>query len=201
VARPFWLTAVLAPRFLASAFAAGPALLILLCLLIRKLSRFDPGEEAIRKLAMIVTYAMAINLFLFTVELFTVLYSDIEHHVIHFQYLFFGVNGETGGVTPFMWLSVVTGLLSLALLLNPFTRQRNGTLTASCVMVFGSIWIDKGAGMLTGGFVPSPLGHVVHYFPSRVEVVMGIGLYAFGTLVLTALYKMAISIKEESLNL
>ncbi|MBU0596218.1 polysulfide reductase NrfD, partial [Candidatus Bipolaricaulota bacterium] len=35
-ARPFWLTAILAPRFLASAFASGPSLLILLCLILRK---------------------------------------------------------------------------------------------------------------------------------------------------------------------
>ena len=44
--RGFWLTAILAPRFLASAFAAGPALLIVLCLIVRRFTRFDPGPRA-----------------------------------------------------------------------------------------------------------------------------------------------------------
>src|SRR5512138_1143210 len=52
--RGFWLTAVMAPRFLASAFAAGPSLLILLCLLVRHNTRFDPGKEQIQTLAKIV---------------------------------------------------------------------------------------------------------------------------------------------------
>ena len=42
-ARPFWMTAILAPRFLASAFAAGPALLILLILVLRRTTGYDPG--------------------------------------------------------------------------------------------------------------------------------------------------------------
>jgi molybdopterin-containing oxidoreductase family membrane subunit len=44
--RHFWLTAILAPRFLASAFAGGPALLILLCLIIKRVTKFDAGQEA-----------------------------------------------------------------------------------------------------------------------------------------------------------
>jgi len=78
--RTFWLSAILAPRFLASAFAAGPAFLIILCLIVRKTTRFDPGENAIRKLAQIVTYAMLISLFFFFMEVFTAFYSNIPEH-------------------------------------------------------------------------------------------------------------------------
>lgn len=196
-ARPYWFSAVLVPRFLASAFASGPALLILICFIVRRISRFDPGNAAIRKLSEIVTYAMAINLFLFAVELFTILYSGVEEHVLHLKYLFLGLEGEYGAVTWFMWLSVILGIASLVLLLNPTTRHNRSTLIVSCAMVFVSIWIDKGAGLLTGGFTPTPLGEVAHYFPSIAEVLMGLGLYALGALVLTILYKVAISIKEE----
>ena len=45
------MTAILAPRFLASAFASGPSLLILLALILRKFTKFDAGKEAIQKLA------------------------------------------------------------------------------------------------------------------------------------------------------
>jgi len=198
-ARPFWFTAVLAPRFLASAFASGPSLLILLSFVVRKVSRFDPGDEAIRKLAQIVTYAMIVNLFLFGAEIFTVLYSGIEHHAIHLRYMFFGVEGEGGNIVPFMWLSMTLGVLATVLLLVPKIRNNFRILPIICGMVFLAIWIDKGAGMLTGGFIPSPLGAISPYFPSGTEILMGVGLYAFGALVLTLLYKIVVSVREEGL--
>ena len=92
--RSFWLTAILAPRFLASAFAAGPALLILLCLVVRRLTKFDAGREAIQKLALIVTYAMIVNVFFVLMEVFTVFYSQIPEHMEHFAFLFVGLDGQ-----------------------------------------------------------------------------------------------------------
>ena len=61
--RHLWLTAVMAARFLASAFAAGPALLIILYMVLRKTTKFDAGEEPAKRLSIIVTYAMILNLF------------------------------------------------------------------------------------------------------------------------------------------
>jgi Ni/Fe-hydrogenase subunit HybB-like protein len=43
--RHFWLTAIMAARFLSSAFCAGPALLILLCLIVRKVSNLTPEKN------------------------------------------------------------------------------------------------------------------------------------------------------------
>ncbi|MBT8397276.1 MAG: polysulfide reductase NrfD [Gemmatimonadetes bacterium] len=196
-ARPFWFTAVLAPRFLASAFASGPSLLILLAFVVRRVSRFDPGDEAIRKLAVIVTYAMALNLFLFGAELFTVLYSGMEHHTVHLQYLFVGVEGQRSPIAPFMWLSMALGVSATLLLLVPRIRTDFRVLPFICGMVFVAVWLDKGAGMLTGGFVPSPMGAITRYFPSLTEIFVGVGLYAFGALVLTMLYKMVLSVRGE----
>ncbi len=199
--RPFWFTAVLVPRFLASAFAAGPALLIILCYIVRKTSTFNPSEVAIQTLARIVTYAMFFNLFLFGAEIFTIIYSGIGHHANHLKYLFLGIDGKISGVVPFMWLSVVMGIVSLIFLLNPNKRKNSKYLIASCILIFVSVWIDKGAGMLTGGFIPSPSGKVTSYFPSLIEVLLGMGIYAFGALLLTILYKIAITIKEEAVLL
>ena len=198
VARPFWLTAVLAPRFLASAFASGPALLILLCLLLRRLSTFDAGDIAIRKLATIMTYAMLLNVFLLGLELFTALYSGSPEHLAPWRVLFWTVDGTVGSVVPFMWLSVVLAVVSVVLLLQRPTHRSTGRLATVAGMVFLSIWIDKGAGMMTGGLNPSPLGHLTHYFPSLVEIVMGIGLYALGALILTVLLKITITVRDRS---
>jgi Ni/Fe-hydrogenase subunit HybB-like protein len=100
--RHFWLTAILAPRFLASAFAAGPALLILLCLFVRKVSNFDPGREQIQSLAKTVAYAICINVFFFLCEVFVAFYSNIPGHMHAIKYLFVGLQGH-GSLVPWMW--------------------------------------------------------------------------------------------------
>lgn len=196
-ARPFWMTAVLAPRFLASAFASGPALLILICMILRRFTRFDPGAEAVRRLGLIVTYAMSINVFLILMEVFTAFYSNIPEHLLHFQYLFFGIDGHTK-LVPWMWTSVVLAIIALVLLINPKTRNVNRTLAIASVAVFFSIWIDKGMGMVVTGFVPSPLGDVTEYMPTFPEVSISLGIYAFGALLVTLLYKIALSVRGET---
>ncbi len=194
--RSFWLTAILAPRFLASAFAAGPALLILLCLLMRRLTWFDVGREPIRKLAIIVAYAMALNVFFILLELFTAIYSQIPEHVEHFQYLFFGLEGHAP-LAPWMWTSSVLAVASVVLLLIPSMRRRDPVLAVTCVMVFLSLWIDKGLGLIVGGFVPSPLGAVTSYVPTVPEVMIVAGIWALGILIVTVFYKIMLSVREE----
>lgn len=195
-ARPFWMTAVLAPRFLASAFASGPALLVILCLIVRKVSRFDPGEKAILNLAKVATYGMAINVFLILTELFTTFYSGIPEHTYHFKFLYFGMDGNTTMV-PWMWASSLLAVLSLILLLVPKTRNNFKTLTIACIAVFVSVWIDKGFGMVVAGFTPSPLGTVTGYSPTFNELLISLGVYAIGALIITGLFKIAISIKTQ----
>jgi len=196
VARPFWMTAILAPRFLASAFSSGPALLILACLILRKISKFDAGREAIQKLAVIVTYAMAINVFFVLMEFFTALYSNIPEHVSHFQYLYFGIDGATK-LVPWMWTSAVLSVVALVLLLVPRARRNESVLVLACLAVFASIWIDKGLGMVVTGFVPSPLGTVTEYWPTLPEAFISLGVYGLGLFVLTMLYKIAVSVREK----
>jgi len=197
-ARPFWMTAVLTPRFLASAFAAGPALLILLSLAMRRLSGFDPGDRALTKLAKIMAYAMVVNVFLIVLELFTAFYSGSPEHIAPWVFLYWSIDGFFAPVVPFMWLSTVLAVASLILVLRSQTYATPDRLVPAAVMIVISIWIDKGAGMMTGGLNPSVLGRFNHYFPSWVEIVMGIGLYALGALILTLLYKVAITVNEEA---
>jgi Ni/Fe-hydrogenase subunit HybB-like protein len=194
--RGFWLTAILAPRFLSSAFAAGPALLILLCMIVRKFTKFDPGKEQIQSIAKIVAYAICINVFFFLCEVFVVFYSRIPEHMDHFKYLFVGLHGH-GALVPWMWTSMVLMVVAIVLLVNPITRKNESVLVWACVCVFVGTWIDKGLGMISGGFVPNPLHHVNEYIPTVPEVLIAIGVWATGFLVLAALYKIAVSIKEE----
>ncbi len=192
--RHFWLTAIMAVRFLGSAFAAGPAFLILLALLVKRLSTFDAGQEAINKLRNIVTYAILASIFFVLLELFTAFYSNIPGHKHAFQYLFWGLEGHNKYV-PWTWISVVAGVFSAILLLLPITRKNNAWLVAACIGVFGSLWIEKGLTLVVTGFMPSPLEHITEYAPTLPEIFIALGVWATGFLVLTLLYKIAISVK------
>lgn len=196
-ARPFWLTALLAPRFLASAFASGPSLLILLCFILRKIAGFDAGKEAIQKIAQIVTYALIINIFFFLVELFTVFYSGIPEHMLYFQSIIFGLPGQTALVVC-MWVAIILAWVAAFLLVNPKTRRNERILAGTCIAIIVSIWIEKGIGLVVTGFIPSPLGDISGYSPTLPEILISAGIYAIGFLKLTFLLKIAVRVKEEA---
>jgi molybdopterin-containing oxidoreductase family membrane subunit len=193
--RSFWLTGLLAPRFLASAFASGPAFLILLTMAIRRLAGFDPGREAIRQLSLIVTYTMVINVFFAMVEAFTVFYSQIPEHMAHYEFLFLGLEGHAP-LAGWMWTSMILAVISLVLLITPRYRNNEKILAVTCGMVFLSLWIDKGLGVIVGGFVPSPLGHVTSYVPTLPEIAITLAIWAVGFLMITVFYKIALSVRE-----
>ncbi len=194
--RGYWLTAIMAPRFLASAFAAGPSLLILLCLLVRKYTKFDPGKEQIQSLAKVVTYAILINVFFFFCEVFTVFYSQLPDHMAHFNYLFMGLDGKTQ-LVPFMWFALVGMTAAALFMVNPKLRKNETTLAALCGLIIITTYIDKGLGLISGGFIPNPLEQVTEYWPTVPEAIITLGIWAMGFLILTVLYKIAVSIKEE----
>jgi len=194
--RHLWLTAIMAARFLSSAFASGPALLILLALIVRSFSKFDPGKEAIQSVAKIVTYAMAVNVFFFLLEVFTAFYSNIPGHMAPIKYLFVGIEGHTR-LVPFMWTSAALAFAGLALLIYPATRSNEGILPIALIAVFLACWIDKGMGLVVGGFIPNPFERVVEYAPTAPELLITLGVYGIGALTLTVLYKVAVSVKEE----
>ncbi|MCG6879615.1 MAG: polysulfide reductase NrfD [Deltaproteobacteria bacterium] len=195
--RHFWLTAIMAARFLSSAFCAGPALLILLCLIVRKVSKFDPGEKQIRTLGGIVAYAMILNVFFFLLEVFTAFYSQIPGHMHSIEFLFGGLDGY-GKLAPWMWTATGVAVVALVLLIVPATRRKNDTLAVACIAVIVATWIDKGLGLIIGGFSPNMFDTVTPYWPTTPEILITIGVLAVGFFVLTILYKVAVSVKEEA---
>ncbi len=194
--RHFWLSAIMAARFLASAFAAGPALLIILALIVRKYTKFDPGKEAIQALGKIVTYCMIINVFFLGLEFFTAFYSQIPGHMHSFVYLYTGLEGHSK-LVPIMWISSILAVVALAMLIFPQIRKNESLLAVACISTFFSLWIDKGFGLVVGGFVPSPLEKITEYWPTLPETLITLAVWSIGFLVLTILYKIAVSVKEE----
>lgn len=196
--RSYWLTAILAPRFLASAFAAGPALLFLLCWLLKRVTSFDVGAEAREKLGIIVAYAMTVNVFFIALEMFTVFYSRLPEHVEHFEYVLGGLEGDAH-LAHLMWVSLALAGFALVFLLVPKIRANEKALALACAAVFASLWLDKGMVLIVGGFVPSPLGAVTHYAPTLPEWMIVAGIWALGALMITVFYKIVVCVRAVNL--
>lgn len=188
-ARPFWNTSILVPRFLASAFCSGPAVLIVLMQLMRRFSRFEIPDAAIWKVAELMSYAMAVNLILLGAEVFKEFYSNTEH-VIHMRYMFAGVGGKTA-IVPWMWLSVFASIAAFLLFLVPKTRRNPITLNLGCALIWAGVYLEKGMGLVIPGMTPDTLGEIYEYFPSRNEVLISAGIFSFGFLLFTLMVKVA----------
>jgi len=152
-------------------------------------------------LAVIVTYAMAINVFLILMEIFTAAYSGIPEHLDHFRYMFFGMEDAQGvmrtNLVPWMWTSSILAVISLVLLLVPKFRAREGLLALACITVFFSLWIDKGMGMIVTGFTPNPVHTVTPYAPTLIESLITLAVWGMGALIVTLLYKVALTMRKE----
>ncbi len=192
-ARPFWNTALLGPRFLASAFTAGPAFVIVLLWFIRRETKYDIADGAFSKLAMITTVAAQINLVMLISELFYKFYWP-THHGINAKYLFFGL-GEHHALVPWIWTAIALNVVAtVALMIHPLRRDPHWLMPA-CATLFVAIWIEKGIGLVIPGFIPSPLGEIVEYTPTWVELCVTAGIWALGLFVLTVLVRVALPIE------
>ncbi|MFH7325828.1 sulfate reduction electron transfer complex DsrMKJOP subunit DsrP [Desulfurivibrio sp. C05AmB] len=198
--RDYWLTAILAPRFLASAFAAGPALLLIIALIMERNTLFKVGQVAKDKLVTIISYAAIINFFFLACEFFSAYYSQYPSKMYTKDYLFFGLERDGSifnNLVPYMQVSVVIGVIGIVLIFMARSRKSDIMLGIACALIFLSLWIDKGLGMVLGGFVPNPYGQVTQYYPTITELGITAAIWATGFLIVTILYKVAISVKLE----
>ena len=196
--RPFWNSAIIAPRFLASAFAAGPAFLILTLYVIGRTTTYDVPRKAITTLRRIVTVSLTISMFLLVCEVFTEFYTGSSHSVSA-RYLFFGLHGYEA-LVPWIWTAIGLNTLALGILLLPFPRKPL-PLVIACVAMIVGIWIEKGMGLIVPAFIPTPLGEIVEYTPSLPEVLICLGIWAAGLLVFTILVRVTIPVLSGRLTI
>jgi len=197
-ARPFWNNALLGPRFLASAFAAGPALIILVLAIIRANTSFKIEDKTIKKIAMVVTVAAQINLIMLVSELFKEFYAP-THHSESAYYLFFGLDGKNA-LIPWIWTAISLNVLATVLLTFHKLRNNFKVLFFACFILFIGIWIEKGFGLIVPGFIPGPYGKIVEYTPTGIEIGVTLGIWALGAFVFTILAKTAIKIETGELR-
>jgi Ni/Fe-hydrogenase subunit HybB-like protein len=192
-ARPFWNASILAPRFLASALCSGPAIMIIIFQIIRKISDIKIEDRALFKIAELIAYAMFVNLFLLTAEIYKEYYSNTIH-IAPLKYLFEGLHGHKQ-LVPWIWTAMAMNVIAFFIFLIPVTRKRLTTLNLGCLFVIIGVWIEKGPGFVIPGFVPDPLGEIYVYVPNLLELMVSFGIWAVGLLIFTLLMKVAIPIE------
>jgi len=192
VGRPFWNAAIVAPRFIGSAFTAGPGLMILAFQVIRHYTNYKIDDEALRILRQIVTVSLLVNLFLLGCEAFKEFYAESVHSSSA-RYLFFGLEGYTQ-LRSWIWFAIVIETIAGVILVTPSLAKTMLYTNAACILAFVGIWIEKGMGMIVPGFLPTPLGEIVEYFPTMLETLMCIGVWSFGLLMYSWMIHLAVPI-------
>jgi len=198
-ARPFWNTAILAPRFLASAFCSGPALSIIIFQVIRKFTRFKVKDAALFKIAEMVCIAMGINLLLLGAEVFKELYTDTWHKA-PLIYMFVGLHGHTG-LVKWIWTALTFNIIGFLLFLIPVTKKNFVSFNLACVLIVVGVWIEKGLGFIVPGFIPTPLGEIWEYAPKMPEILITVGVWGVGLLFYTLAIKIAIPIETGEMRI
>lgn len=197
-ARPYWNSALLAPRFLTTAFCSGPAILILLFQVLRKTTKFEIKDEAIFTIAELMVYAMFIYLFFTIAELFKEFYSNTEH-IVYWKYLLLGVE-KNREIAIYSWSSIIMGLTAFLLFLIPKTRKNFITLNIGAVLIYFSVYLEKGITLIIPGFTPDALGQYYFYVPSEIEIRVAVMIFSAGALVFTLISKIAIAILFEGFS-
>jgi molybdopterin-containing oxidoreductase family membrane subunit len=192
-ARPFWNSAILAPRFLASAFCSGPALLVLIFQVLRSVRPIHISDAALRKIGELLAYAMAANLFFLGAEVFRDFYpASASAHTIHAEFQWFGL--EEHGIAGYSWFALVCNSIAFVIFLIPALRNRLRVLSVGCALAVVGVFTEKGLGLLLPGLTPDALGEVYRYAPSANEILVGVGVWGIGALCFTLMSKVAIAI-------
>jgi molybdopterin-containing oxidoreductase family membrane subunit len=188
--RPFWNSALLAPRFLASAFITGPAFIVLLLQAVRRVTAFRVPERAIETLVGILRITTILNLFMLVAEVFVEFYTG-GSHTASARYLFLGLHGHTE-LVPWIWTAITLNVGAALVLLSPRLCAQRWVLDVALVSTFAGVWIEKGMGLIVPGFIPSTLHEIVPYTPSTTEWQVTAGIWAFGLMVLTIALKVGL---------
>jgi len=194
--RPFWLSPLMAPIFLSSALVSGVALLIFVCILVKKFADFKIEQDIISDLARLLFMMIPIDIFFLMIEVLTVAYA---HEPTDMRPLLFLVVGSNA---PLFWFEVIAGsLLPFVILAFPKYRRSTRVLTLTSLLILAGIWLKRWNLLMAGtlfthewfGWAEYPLGS---YTPTWVEWSVMTGIYGGAALLFTLLIKF-LPVEEE----
>ncbi len=190
VGRPFWHSGLIAPRFLASAFAAGPSFILIVFIYLKSKALVNISQKALDRLRVIVTVSLIINLIFLASEIFSEIYHPSEHAINILILL--GIKGDSY-ISVFFWIAVALVLTALLILMTKLRYSNKMLIFAYAFIVIG-IWIEKGLGFLIPAFIPSTIGDFIQYVPTLNEILIVMGVWATGLLIYSILLKISLPI-------
>lgn len=182
-ARPIWYRPGLSYLFIISAVLAGISMTLLASMLADRFSRrARVNDRLIKSLAVFVGWGLLLYLYLRFWDAFSMTYSHLPGRTEGFRML-------TSGTLAFnFWVGeIILGILVPAiLLLYKRTRDQPVIRMVAFAMVVGGLVAYRWDTNIVGQLVVmtyQPLDNVVRYisyFPSLVEILIGLGIIAFG---------------------
>ncbi|MFT7521487.1 MAG: Ni/Fe-hydrogenase subunit HybB-like protein [Kiritimatiellia bacterium] len=196
--RPFWNSAILAPRFIASAFVTGPAFIYLALQIIRRVADLPIGNRPLKTLLNILRVTVLLNLFLVGSEVFTEFYTG-GAHVAAAEYLYFGLHGKMA-LVPWIWTAITCNVVAAGIFLLANPKKHLWTIDLACMLTLFGLWVEKGLGLIVPGFVPSTLHEVVEYLPNLLEWKISVGIWAMGLIIFTVGLKIAVAVFKGTMH-
>jgi molybdopterin-containing oxidoreductase family membrane subunit len=183
--RELWNTAVMVPIFLTSATASGIALLFIFAYIVQATTQYKFKPSMFRSLATLLATVIIIDLFLLAVEMIVVFWgtSAKPGHVFRMQEFF-------TGRYAFAFLPVlIMGVAAFALLSRRPTRHLPVVQLTGSVLYVLAIFLKRYS-LMAMGFAHTTFAQATGiYVPSLAEIMLWLGIMAFGLLVVTMAVK------------
>jgi len=199
IGRGDWFSPLVAPVFIAKALVSGLGLLLVVSILADRLTNYEVDREELASLGKILGVFLALHVvYLLAAERLPHAWAS------HFEFWAI-TSGFLIGESVYFWLwTVVGGAVPLGMLMIPSLRKRvSAIFTASLLAVFGTMFegvrlvftgyevanIDLPPGISVGGeyagITTDIWATAGAYTPTLVEVVVTLGIVAFGALIVT----------------
>lgn len=193
VSHEFWNTALMAPWFVASALNSGLALVMVVCVALRRTGYLDITQADLVKMAKFLGVFILVDLYFFGCDVLTSAYgNDGGREVVTMLF--------TGQMAPFFWTEIVGGLVAATICFTPRLRTTPllmvaaglailGVFCKRCQIMLGGFGIRniEMPGIEVHGFALSPSGQPfadvfswMSYFPSPLEFAITLGVIALG---------------------
>ena len=142
-AHEFWHTALMGPWFVASALDCGTALVLIVCLALRRAGYLALDQKHVANLAKMLAVFVLVDLYFYACDLLTSGYFGGEGAEVVAML-------TSGALSPVFWTQVALMAASVAILVVPRLRTTPGVVVASVLAILGVFC--KRLQILVGGF-------------------------------------------------
>ena len=191
--RPIWNSPLLAPRYVATAFASGPAILLITVYIASKyVEGFELELELFKKTLYVIVSSLIVGMYFTLAEVQELFWYTTEPMKREQALtLIFGENLPWIGYLFWGW--VILGIISILLPIvsSRFRNTINGII-ATCILTVIAVICEKTFTIVLPAFIPDALGMRVGYYPTPLEIFVTLGIHGLGIIIFIILAKAAI---------